>query len=71
MREIDAIFTGVFQLERHLVRTAQTGSQAILSTKIDSLPIEFERYIENLNEDELDKNRLHEIGIKYLNSVIA
>jgi len=68
MREIDSIFSQVFHLEKHLLRADRKGLPASPMTKIDSLPIEFERYVESLKEGELDKKKLREMGVAYLSS---
>lgn len=70
MREIDNIFSQVFHLEKHLLRADREGQLVSATTAIDSLPVEFARYVENLKEGELDKKKLREMGITYLSSVI-
>lgn len=69
LREIDSTFSQVFHLEKHLLRADRKGQIMHAITSIDSLPVEFERYVEGLQEGELDKKKLREMGTAYLNSV--
>jgi exonuclease SbcD len=69
MREIDSIFSQVFHLEKHLLRSTHEGQTVNVTTSIDSLPVEFERYVENLEEGELNKTKLRKMGTDYLTSI--
>lgn len=66
VREIDRIFAAAFYLEKQLFRQADKTNKAAHTTKIESLPVEFERYLGNLAEGEFDKKALVELGARYL-----
>lgn len=64
-REIDALFKQVFYLEKSFTQIERIGQQPV-SASFESLPVEFERYIENLQTKDLDKDQLRKIGLEYL-----
>jgi len=66
VREIERIFTDAFYLEKQLVRQADVASTLKSDMKIESLSIEFERYLKSVPEGELNKERLVEIAAAYL-----
>jgi len=65
-REIDKIFDQVFYLNKSITQLVSEGSGLSKSTDLGTVPIEFEKYIENIKEKELDKERLKTMGLKYL-----
>lgn len=66
MREIDAIFSPVFFIQKTLLREAVGGDQLVTSSRIESLSVEFDRFLENIELPDLDKNRLRELGLTFL-----
>ncbi len=66
IRAIDDIFKNAFVLEKQLVRKAHDGQQHLQNAKIESLPVEFERYIETIDHTELDAAKLKKLGATYL-----
>ncbi|MDZ7262277.1 MAG: exonuclease SbcCD subunit D [candidate division KSB1 bacterium] len=64
-KRIDAIFERVFYLEKYFSQIERRG-EASKVTAIEALPLEFERYVENLETIELDKERLKKMGVRYL-----
>ena len=69
-REIDGLFKQVFYLEKSFSQIEREGNK-ITSTSFESLPIEFERYIENLKLLDLDKDRLKKMGLDYLSNELV
>jgi hypothetical protein len=65
-REIDKIFDQVFYLNKSITQLISEGSGLSKSADLGTVPMEFERYIENIKEKELDKERLKALGLKYL-----
>ncbi len=65
-REIDKIFQQVFYLNKSIMQLVSEGGGLSKSTDLGTVPIEFERYIENIKEKELDKERLKALGLEYL-----
>ena len=65
-REIDELFNQVFYLEKSFSQIARAGNHIASSSSFKSLPIEFERYVENLTLSDLDKERFKKIGLDYL-----
>ncbi len=65
-RIIDRIFQQVFYLSKSISQLINEGSDLSTSTDLGTVPIEFERYIENIKETELDKERLKSLGLEYL-----
>lgn len=65
-RVIDDIFPNVLILEKQFYRKSDPGKTAFASAAIEALPVEFERYIEGLDTSQIDKKRLREMGIEYL-----
>jgi len=64
-REIDELFKHVFYLEKSFSQVPREGAH-VASSSFESLPVEFERYIENLDLKDLDKDRLKKLGLEYL-----
>jgi len=64
-RKIDEIFKQVFYLEKSFTRIEREGEQAT-SSSFESLPVEFERYVEKLELNDLDKERFKILGLEYL-----
>lgn len=69
MRAIDDMFNAAFVLEKQFMRKSEAGGGAHASTKIESMPLEFERYIDALENSELEKSRLQQLGGFYLEGV--
>ena len=65
-REIDKIFNQVFYLNKSITQLVSQGDGFSKTTDLGTVPMEFERYIENITEKELDKKRLKALGLKYL-----
>ncbi|NOZ62673.1 MAG: exonuclease SbcCD subunit D [Calditrichaeota bacterium] len=66
IREIDNIFPQVFSLPKTITQLITSTSDKSNTITMGSLPAEFERYIDNADVHELDKNRLRELGVSYL-----
>ncbi len=66
MREIDNIFSPVFFLQKTLLREAAGSDQLVTGSRIESLAVEFDRYLDNIESPDLDKKRLREMGLSYL-----
>ena len=67
-RTIEEIFSSAFYLEKQF-NVRSLGEDSPSSASIDSLPVEFERYIEKLDSPELDKQKLIRMGQEYLEEV--
>jgi DNA repair exonuclease SbcCD nuclease subunit len=65
-RELDKIFSQTFYLNKSISQLANEGMGVSHSTDLGTVPIEFEKYIENIKEKELDKERLKALGLEYL-----
>ncbi|RPI02548.1 MAG: exonuclease SbcCD subunit D, partial [Calditrichaeota bacterium] len=65
-RVIDEIFPNVLILEKQFYRKCDPGKTAFASAAIEALPVEFERFIEGLDDAQIDKKRLREMGTQYL-----
>jgi DNA repair protein SbcD/Mre11 len=65
VKKINDIFN-CFHLEKHLVRLSLQADTEFASSFIDSLPVEFERYLGKVEFKELKKDRLAKLGIEYL-----
>jgi len=68
MRKIDEIFSQTFYLEKYFNRKSSDTDVSPSTTRIESLAVEFERYIDVLTDVELDKERLFQKGIEYLST---
>ena len=68
-KTIDEYFSKAFQLEKQLLKKLDDSNQSSMSSHIDSLPVEFERYLEKVNSNELDKSQLAKLGVDYLAQV--
>ena len=66
MRKIDEMFSQVFYLEKQFVQKTTAGELVSNKTIIDSLPVEFERYIGKQKLKDLDAGRLVKLGVEYL-----
>ena len=69
-REIDNIFNQVFYLNKTITRITTTGKSESNSINLGSLPMEFERYIDEIKEGEIKKDKLKTLGLEYLNKEI-
>ena len=65
-RAVDEIFAKTFHLEKQFYRAAQSTDADLSSSRIESLPIEFERYMATVADKELDQERLAKLGMDYL-----
>ncbi|MBN1480271.1 exonuclease SbcCD subunit D [candidate division KSB1 bacterium] len=66
MREIDEIFKDTFYLEKQIFRKLSESKQMVAQSKIEALPVEFERFLVSHTGRELDKKKLAEMGAHYL-----
>ena len=66
IRQFDDIFSSVFYLEKHLFRSADPAVESAHHSRIEAIPLEFERYIASLNLEETNLKKLSQIGIDYL-----
>jgi DNA repair protein SbcD/Mre11 len=66
VKNIDDIFSDAFQLEKQLLKKMQDADESFTTSHIDSLSVEFERYLENIQITELDKTQLVKLGVDYL-----
>jgi DNA repair protein SbcD/Mre11 len=66
MREIEAIFSQVFCLEKHLLKKSAGSVRSGSVSHIESLGIEFERYLATIGKSEFDLQRLKKLGYEYL-----
>ena len=65
-KKIEDIFSDAFYLEKQLLKAVQDIDQPATGSYIDSLPIEFERYLKSVEMKELVKSRLAQLGKNYL-----
>lgn len=65
-REIDNIFSKVFQLKISISQMPAQGKTIGKDINMSALPVEFERYIDEIETGELDKDRLKTMGLMYL-----
>ena len=65
-REIDKIFGQVFYLNKSISQLVSEHDSLSKSTELGTVPMEFEKYIENIKEKELDRERLKALGLEYL-----
>jgi DNA repair exonuclease SbcCD nuclease subunit len=66
VREIDEIFKHTLYLEKQLLRKLSESHKIETNAKIESLPVEFERFLAGIENKELDKQKLGELGALYL-----
>lgn len=66
VRKIDALFPQAFHLERQFVPLPAEEGKASSATAIEALPVEFDRYVQSLDASEAEKERLRELGHRYL-----
>jgi len=66
MREIDAIFAPVFYLQKTILRETTGNEQLVTGSRIESLAVEFDRYLDSIEMPDLNKKRLRELGLRYL-----
>ena len=67
VRKIEALFNQTLHLEKKIrLSTAKAGTEK-MAERIESLPIEFGRYLEQADEPVWDKKRLLQLGQHYLN----
>jgi len=65
-REIDNIFSKVFHLKISISQMLKQGKSISKDINMGALPVEFERYIDEIETGELDKERLKTMGLMYL-----
>ncbi|MDZ7723156.1 MAG: exonuclease SbcCD subunit D [candidate division KSB1 bacterium] len=68
MRQIDELFKSAFVLEKQMSKKQQNGTSAG-ETRIESLPVEFERYLQQHTSGEFNADRLCRLGGEYLDAV--
>ena len=68
-QKIDSMFQHVFHLEK-IVRQKYQDGDRVVRTSMDSLPTEFERYMEQQDFSNLDKARLTALGLAYLSDAM-
>ena len=66
VREIDALFPQALHLERQFLQMATEGGGPSTATAIEALPVEFERYVQSIDAADVDKERLRQLGHRYL-----
>jgi len=66
VRELDDIFSSVFYLQKSLIREKGEKDQIVSNSRIESLAVEFERYLESVNENDINKDKLRDLGLTYL-----
>jgi len=66
VRELDDIFSSVFYLQKSLIREVGEKNQIVSNSRIESLAVEFERFLDSVNDNEIDKDKLKELGLTYL-----
>ncbi|MBN2410172.1 metallophosphoesterase [candidate division KSB1 bacterium] len=66
IRELDHIFSSVFYLQKSLIRETGERNQIVSNSKIESLAVEFERYLATVNENEINRDKLRDMGLSYL-----
>ncbi len=69
-KEIDTIFKNTFYLQKSVQRVTANNEKRLQDSHIDSLPVEFSRYLENVSNAELNKEKLLELGNHYLTQYI-
>ena len=67
-REIDNIFSKVFQLKISISQMLTPGKTMGKDLNMGALPVEFERYIDEIETGELEKDRLKSMGLLYLDN---
>ena len=65
-REINNIFPQVFYLKVTISQLLAQGKSSEGNINLGALPVEFERYIEEIETGELDKEQLKSMGLLYL-----
>jgi DNA repair protein SbcD/Mre11 len=65
-REIENIFSKVFQLKISISQMIASGKIIGKDINMGALPVEFERYIDEIETGELEKDRLKTMGLLYL-----
>ncbi len=68
MRAIDELFKSSFYLEKQMFRKLGHDKQMLNHAKFESLPVEFERYLQDVEHIELDKKRLASMAASYLDT---
>ncbi len=69
VRAIDTLFKQTFYLEKQLSRKMTEMDKAISHARIESLPIEFERFMSTIQNKELDTKKLAALGGQYLDEI--
>lgn len=66
IRAIDDLFKSSFYVEKQLFRHVRNQTQLASQARFESLPVEFERYLQDVEHIELDKKRLATLAASYL-----
>jgi len=65
--DLDQFFPRVFHLEKRIHRQTQDALEYGRGSSIESITVEFERYMESVKGLEFDPEKLKKLGIAYLN----
>lgn len=65
-RQIDEIFNQVFLLNKSISQLMREGNKISKAAELGTVPLEFERYIDETKEGKLNKDRLKKLGLEYL-----
>jgi len=68
MRRIDQYFSQTFHAEKQFIRKGTEKNAIAGYSRIEALPVEFERYLSTVTGIELDSVRLCKMGMQYLSS---
>ncbi len=68
MRRIDQYFSQTFHTEKQFIRKGAPQNSNAGYSRIEALPVEFERYLSTLAGTELDSAKLCKMGMQYLSS---
>ena len=65
-KAFDINWAGIATINKSISQISTEGKSERIDTNIGSLAKEFERYIEGIEDSELDKKRLKSLGLEYL-----
>ena len=65
-RHIDGLFPHAFYLSTMITQLNFKGESHSTGTTLGTLPLEFERFMDSVEDGELDKDRLKKMGLGYL-----
>ncbi|MDZ7295679.1 MAG: exonuclease SbcCD subunit D [candidate division KSB1 bacterium] len=68
VRQIDGLFPQAFHMERQFLQESEEEGKLGEPMAIEALPVEFDRYIEGIDAADVDKERLRQMGQRYLAS---